>query len=269
MESLKEGQSLQVYYQTLLEKYRHALEDNVQLTASEFCRQEGIDIARVTHWAQRHNMGLSQIKRDVLFSKGLIDSPHVHKPPREVYAEAWADFKKSLEEFPELTLSSYCTLHNISQVGIEKWMARRNYSVAELKNGLVCIENRFFNKEAKKRLGGMLKQFKAALARDPDYSLRTFCQQRHIEYQMMYRYMNSLGITYTQLKQAAILEDKCPRKRRNVFVQFKPNGGTSGDKLTGVKIQMPDGSTIMVEECTVISLCSFINQYNNDQKRRS
>jgi len=265
-------ESLNGFYATIIDGYRQALESNPQMYMSDFCKIKNVDLARVTHWANHHNLSLTQIKREVQFKKGLIASPNIEKRPRDIYAEAWEDYQSVVRKGNNITLMAYCTLHNVNGTRMDKWLRRNNLSVTDFKNKLGLTTptetESTLNPQTKSRLGRVLQQYKAALADNPDCKFRQFCRDKQVDYECMSRFMSAVGVTVRQLKQSAILENKCPRKRRNVFVQFKPNGGTDGDRLVGVKIQTPDGSNIMVEECTVISLCSFIVQYNRDQKRK-
>lgn len=91
----------------------------------------------------------------------------------------------------------------------------------------------------------------------------------------MKKWMDLNGVSEKQIKTAEMIRraneaspitNMLPINPDSVFVQFRPNGGTNGDKLKGVNIRFPDGKLLQIEECTVISLCSLINIYDKNQR---
>lgn len=264
-------------YTKLVNDYKEALKNDISLNFRDFVRSRNCDSRKAENALRFLKTTVSEIKKEVLVSQGKKDELTSLRPGY-VYERTWALFKDHLEAGNDITLRGFCILHNVDGYKMHKWAERHNYNVTALKIKLGIIKKHeeqsptdasHFGERMQKRLAKGLRDYKHRLEVKPDTSLKQFCKDEHIEYKDMAVWMTHLGITVQQLKQAVILDNKCPTKRRNVFVQFKPNGGTNGDRLTGVKIQLADGSNVMVDECTVISLCAFINQYNNDQRRRS
>jgi len=265
----------EVDFTALLEDYKKAYAKDNYLSLTAFCRLSGQDSCKFQHWLNRKGLNVTQIKNEILFAQNKIAKMPDKTPPGEKYLNVWTKFKEHLEAGNNVSLRSFCILHDVNYGKMDKWMSRNNFSVNDLKKRLGLDnshdnndDENFATPEVKQRLAKALRGFKKQLCINPSTCLRTYCLERHVEYSLMLKYLQFLGIGVVQLKQAAMLEDKCPRRRRNVFVQFRPNGGSNSDTLSGVKIQLADGSNILVEECTVVSLCAFINKYDNDQRRK-
>jgi len=265
----------EVKFTALLEAYKKAYAKDHYLTLSSFCRSEGEDCGKFQHWLNRSGQSVTQIKNEILFAQNEIAKMPDKIPPGEKYLNVWTKFKEHLAAGNNVSLRSFCILHDVEYGKMDKWMSRNNFSVTDLKKRLGMYnqsdnndDENFTTPEVKRRLASVLKKYKKRLLVDPGATLFSFCSEQRVDYALMQKMLQYLGISVKQLKQAAMLEDKCPKRCRNVFVQFKPNGGSGSDTLTGVKIQLADGSNILVEECTVISLCAFINKYDNDQRRK-
>ena len=261
-------------FTSILTEFREALLADTNLSAAKFCRERGIETKAFHHWLKRKGMSVRRIKNEALLKLNKI-SRLPEASPAEIYLNLWTKYKEHLEAGNNITLRSFCILHDVEYRPMEKWMARNNLNVSDLKIRIGqkilsadTIKENGFSPEASKRLSIAVRSYKRRLKSNPNLNMREHCRLESISYAAMQNWLRYIGTSVRQLKQAAIVEDYNPRKRRPVFVQFQPNGGTNSDKLTGVKIQLADGSNILVDECTVISLCSFINKYDSDQRRK-
>lgn len=261
-------------YDCLLDDFKKALERDIHVSLASFCRSIGQDVVQMQHWLNHHGYRVSAIRNEILLKQKKISKiPEV--PPGVVHMNLWGKFKEHVENGNNISLRSFCILNDVEYRPMEKWVARNNLSVTDLKirAGIKTLPQDVssetpFTPEAVKRLSKALKTYKVALCSNPNFSLSAHCSNEHVDYYLMQKWLQHVGLTVRQLKQSALLEEKVSRKRKPVFVQFRPNGGSNSDKLTGVKIQLADGSNILVEECTVISLCAFINKYDSDQRRK-
>jgi len=263
------------YYEQLISSYKKALESDTELSLAKYCRNVNANESKVIHWAGHHGIFVRDLRMEVLVKLGKLDKMPTKKSIGDIYASVWADFKETLERGENVTFSAYCILRGVNVQAMHKWVVRKGYSIMGLKAGLNLNSEFLYNGPVsselspmtQRKFGQVLKDYKLKLRLNPAYSMLSHCKTHHVDYKMMMKWMAHVGLSVKQLKQAVILDDTCPRVRKHVFVQFKPNGGTDGDRLTGVKIRMADGSSVSVEECTVISLCAFIHRYNSDQKR--
>jgi len=196
--------------------------------------------------------------------------------PTSVHLNLWLKYKELIESGQDISMRKFCIQHEVKYGKMQKWMSRNNFNVKELrlragikdKSSDTECEAGAFSESATKVLASCVRKYKRLLRNAPDFKLTVHCKNEGVDYNTMLRWLLHIGMSVKELKQAALLECVNTKKRKPVFVQFKPNGGTNSDKLTGVKIQLADGSNILVEECTVISLCAFINKYDNDQRRK-
>ena len=262
-------------FETLIEAYKLALESNPSLSLAEFCRSRNESQEQVEHWLYHRGKSVRDIKNEVLVKLGKIEQLPDKQRPSEIYERVWLGFKETLERGEDISLSAYCLLKGVNHEKMDKWVRRQGYSVSRMKLAL-GLKNEALNPngsilnlspDTQRFLGKTLKSYKSVLRTNPGYSMLTHCRKSHVDYQLMIRWMAHIGLSVRQIRKAVILDNEFPRTRKHVFVQFKPNGGSNGDKLTGVKILMADGSSVSVEECTVLSLCAFINQYNADQQQ--
>ena len=262
-------------YQDALDAYKEAVVKAPTLSFTAFCRQNNIPHKGMQHWLDRKNILISEVRTHTLQEHGYVSSIPTKKCTSAIYEATWHGYIEALKT-ENLTMSLYCLQHDVPYRGMQKWMEGKNLSVADakIKAGLSPESDRGLTRREvnipealARRLSKAMDMYKHKLRENPKYSLRAFCKEKNINYRSMTDWMAHLGVTVTQLRQAAVLEDRAPRSRKKVFIQFTPNGGSNSDRLRGVKIQMADGNNILVQECTVISLCAFINQYNNDLKR--
>jgi len=261
-------------YQDVLAGYKQAIVNDHTLSFAAFCRSYPIEIARAQHWLSRHNICISDIRSKILQENGYIVSLPIKKCTSAIYEATWHQYIDTIKT-KNLAMALFCKLRDVPCRGMQKWMERNNLTVidARIAAGLeketpVITQNDFDMSEFKsRRLSGLLDKYKRLIKKEPTYSLRAFCKENNTSYHEMANWMNNLGVTVTQLKRAVAIGGYIPRQPKKVFIQFTPNGGSNSDRLRGVKIQMPDGNNILVQECTVLSLCSFIHQYNNDLKR--
>lgn len=260
-------------YQDALDAYKEAVVNEPTLSFAGFCRKNRINQKGMEHWLNRNNMRISEEREKCLKEHGFISTLPIRKCPGAVYEETWYNYIEAIKK-QNITMALYCLQHEISCRGMQKWMERHNLTVAEArqKAGLEPdtekgLKRGDMSDALARRMTKAMDMYKRQLRGNTKYSVKSFCKDNRIHYRCFVDWLKQIGVTEKQLKAAAILEDCVPKKRDKVFIQFTPNGGSNSDRLRGVKIQMADGNNILVQECTVISLCAFINQYNNDLKR--
>lgn len=236
-------------------------------TLHGLCLHHHVRYAVFTKWLKQQGKTCSDLMYEVQEEVSNQYRPDEESFDVSDYETVLSIYKKWLLHDPHLPLKRFCNDRSVDYKALHQWMRRRNITISELKvRAGVSLEEKQLQGMRPPLFGRVLNGYKQKLSEDPQYSFRQYCRDCRADYEAMMKWLAHIGIQIKQLKAAVSIEQRVPRQR-SVFVQFKPNGGSNGDRLTGVKIQLSDGSNIQVEECTVISLCAFINQYNNDQKR--
>lgn len=264
----------QIYAQ-LMEDYKKELLQNPTLSMTEFCIQKNLSSRNVQNWMRRKDIRVAAIRRAVFPKKYEIsETPGT---PAAINHTLWNDYIEDMKKNGYIPLTNFCRDRSANIHSLSKWMKRQNLTTSDARiaagisiDADKCMDHPFFkmSESTSRRMSRLLAEYKKLILLHGNYSMVTFCQEKNVEYKFMVRWLETLGLTVKQIKAAVVMTDKFPRKRNKVFVQFTPNGGNRADSLKGVKIQLADGANILVQECTVLSLCSFINQYNIDQKKK-
>ena len=261
-----------VRYPKLLDAYRRALETAPDLKFTEFCRDNDVTSVAFTHWLNRRGMTVGGIRSEVRRSLGL-DCPQVAPKyegmkPSELYMAIWTDFKSALQLDRSLSLTHFCKSCGVSARRMEKWMRRHNVSVMDAKMeaagddcGLVLM-----NETLRKRFRQVLDKYKELLACDLSFSLKDHCANMHTDYHQFIRWMRNNGITTGMVKKAVKSRLALGKPNRQVQLQFTPNGSSATGKLRSVTVRLPDGSCVMMDECTVVELCAFVVAFNQSHK---
>lgn len=261
------------YHEVLLDLFKKELEANPNLSMARFCKEHNARPKSMLGWLQRKNIGIQDIKNEVLRRQGILSEDEYMPTSGELYQRLLEEFKELLAEKPSTTLSGFCRERGISPTHMSKWLHRKNLTVYEIKvdckiaSGINPNGPTQFSSGEVQRFQKCLRQYKEILCQNPRFPFTAHCHNNHVSECRMRIWMKRLGLTVKQLQKSAVLNSEVPNHPKSVFVQFRPNGGTNGDRLSGVVIKMADGTCVTVEECTVISLCSFITMYNNDQKK--
>ena len=261
------------YHEVLLELFKKELEANPQLSMARFCKEHNARSKSMLNWIQRQNISIQDIKNEVLRKQGILSESECMPTSGELYQNLLEDFKKRLMENPQITLSGFCKERGISTTRVTKWLRRQNLTVYDIKvdckiaSGIKPTEPIEFSKGEVQRFQKCLRQYKEILFQNSHFPFSVHCHNNLVSEYRMRCWMKRMGLTVKQLQKYAALNSTVPNHPKSVFIQFKPNGGTNGDRLSGVVIKMADGTCVTVDECTVISLCSFITMYNNDQKK--
>lgn len=255
-------------YEKALTMFRLALCDDVSLTLTQFCRDNDIELRPFTSWMSRHkHLEPYQVRNEVRKTKGLVElSPRCNLN----YASHLDAFHKALEKNLDLSLSDYCRKAGIRPEPFHHWLMRQDMSVDKLKTEVaeaIGLEigkkdkgDRLFPTTIFKRT---VSGYRKELEEGSQISLQSYCRKRGVDYHAMRKWMTQIGLTITDIRGLVRNKEDMPVCRKKVFIQFKPNGGTSSDSFHGVRISLPDGSRIEVEKCSVMALCSFVNIYDN------
>lgn len=264
----------------LLDDYKAALEEDVDLSVMEFCRQREVEPQAFTGWLQRNGILITDIKNEVRKRKGLTP---LKNNLATRYGNALEEYRMRLEVEPDLSFRTYCIQSAISPIAFAQWIRRNGYSVKAIKEDVLreCQTEKKhtsqddFATEAVNRFTSTLDGYKKHLRQHNNTRLSIYCKEKGVEYKLMKKWMDLNGVSEKQIKTAEMIRraneaspitNMLPINPDSVFVQFRPNGGTNGDKLKGVNIRFPDGKLLQIEECTVISLCSLINIYDKNQR---
>lgn len=263
-----------------LNAYKGALEENVDLSVTEFCRERDITPNSFLGWLQRNGILVVDIKNEV---RGKLGMPLLPKDLASQYSMVLEEYRMRLSFSPDLSVAAFCDESYVNSTAFRKWMRRNGYTVASIRKDVLGevptikrhISKEDFGTDAKKRFESVLEGFKKHLHKHKNAKLKEYCKAKGVDYPLMQRWMRLNGVSEKQIRiaerirranEASPITNMLPINPDNVFVQFKPNGGTDGDRLKGVTIRFPDGKLLQVEECTVVSLCSFINIYDKNQR---
>lgn len=253
----------------IIPAYRIRLLQRGHGSLEQLCRHYNVPLDFFRQWLKQQDKTITDVVCETKEELLAAQSNDVVMDKSD-YESVLLNYKKCLMSTPRLTLFQFCKKHDITYVNLMSWMRHHRITVAELKiaAGVQFKKENMNEMPSSHFFGRVLNNYKKVLEDQPNYSFRKHCRESKADYEAMIKWMYRIGVQIKQLKQAVVIEQKVPRHPRPVFVQFKPNGGTNGDRLTGVKIQLADGSNIEVKECTVISLCAFITQFNEQQKSR-
>lgn len=260
-------------YETLFKELLEAYRNNPELPLAVFCRERSIETRSFTSWMNIYKkLTPMQVRNDIRRSLGLKEVKYRGSQEYEKHLRAYRDM---LGIDPDYTLAQYCTDVDISQHSFHHWLMRQNLSVEKLRKEVFtslgldkisegeatspCVhlkpsEPRIFRKA--------LSGYKKMLESNNNLTLQEYCRCKGYAYRPLLHWMREIGITSADIRSFVLDRQKLPKDNRRVFIQFKPNGGTQGDLLKGVRICLPDGTHIEVECCTVVGLCSFVNIYS-------
>lgn len=254
-----------------------ALRKNVDLTVAGFCREHDIDCRSFTAWILRYKGKTPmQVRNGIRKTMGI----------KELTVHGGAEYERYLESYKKMlaidisySLRQFCEDMGLSAHGFDHWLHRKGLGVEKIRQE-VCVDlgidpdtvqtddvslrkSRQPNPAVFKRA---LSGYKKMLVKQPKLSLQTYCRAKGYAYRQLSAWMKDVGISTTDIKEFVEAQKKLPKDNRHVFIKFKPNGGASGDLLHGVRISLPDGTQIDVEDCTVVSLCSFVNIYTKQNE---
>lgn len=265
-------------YEKRYKELVEALKDNVDMTLVSFCNEKEIEARSFTAWLSRYkNLTPLQVRNNVRKSIGM--KPLVSRGQLE-YDKYLKAYKEMLAIDLDYTLTQYCNDVGISQHAFHHWIMRKGLNVEKLREE-VCVEAgldpvslkaaegtpRTYRKPTEPKVfRKALAGYKKALETDIELTLQKYCRAKGYAYRPLLHWMREIGINPADIKAFVKDRHKLPKDNRRVFIQFKPNGGSSGDLLNGVRISLPDGTQVDVESCTVVGLCSFVNIYSKQQE---
>lgn len=261
----------------LVEEFKVRLEADPNFTLAQFAREKGVGERRMQRWCNDHQISVTDLRTQVLIKQGVLDAPRTKPDTR--YRFLFDEYKKELLQRRTLTLSVFCRERGESPTRMSKWLNRQGLSAADVKR--TVLEQGVEPSVAESVLLGLapgaiarfrqtLKGYKDLLSKSTNKSMKDYCAECNVDFPMFTKWLAAVGVSDRSLRREARVNRKKPGGEfGSVFVQFKPNGGSVGDQLRGVKIFFPDGSRIEVEGCTVITLCNFIHTYDNQQRRKN
>lgn len=163
-----------------------------------------------------------------------------------------------------MRLSNFCKSRGVIAQRMEKWMRRNNLSVIDAKMDVDQNDSdlALMNETLRKRFRQVLEKYKEIMAYNPYYTLKDHCAHTHTDLRQFRRWLSHNGISVRMIKNAARSRAFFAASNARVQVQFTPNGGGMTEKLRSVTVRLPDGSCVMMDECTVVELCTFVVAYN-------
>lgn len=264
-----------VRYQSLLDAYKQAIGQDFNLRFTEFCRNNGENCTAFTHWLNRRGMTITGIRHEVRKRLGIpgpkLAPQYEGLKPEAIYSAAWKDFKTALLEDHSLSLTAFCKSRGIFVTRMEKWMHRQNLTVIDAKMDAE-LNNRdlvLMNETLRKRFRSVLEKYKEILAYNPHLSIRDHCANTHTDHHQFQRWLRHNGITVGMIRKAVKSRAYFENSSKRVQIQFTPNGGGVTEKLRSVTVRLPDGSCVMLDECSVVELCSFVVAYNRSCDRQT
>lgn len=257
-----------VHYPSLLDSYKAAMEKDLELRFTEFCRNNGVSNTAFIHWLNRRGMTVTGIRHEVRERLGVI-GPKVAPqyeglPPRKLYEAIWADYKAAIVEDRSLRLSNFCKSRGVITQRMEKWMRRNNLSVIDAKMDVDSNDSDLIlmNETLRKRFRLVLEKYKEALQQNHYLSLKDHCANTHTDLHQFRRWLSYNGISVRMIRTAARSRAYFAANKQRVQIQFTPNGLGLSEKLRNVTIRLTDGSCIIMDKCTVVDLCAFVVSYN-------
>lgn len=260
----------------LIEEFKLRLESNPQLTLAEFNREKGLQERCLQKWCSNHKVSIADMRREAKLKLRMINEPE--NRPGDTYSFVLDEYRKVVVENPALTLSKFCREQGVSPYRFQHWLNRQGLTATDVR--LEAIKDLEFTEATDEALMNLspaaitrfkkvLDEYKRQLKVSIRLSLREYCSERGVDVRMFRKWLETLGLSEQALKQDAKLFGKMVGgDAGSIFVQFRPNGMSNGDALRGVKIFFPNGGRIYVDRCTVISLCSFIQTYDRQQRRK-
>lgn len=268
-----------VRYQSWLDAYRLALEKDINLKFTEFCRNNGINNHAIRNWMDRHGLTVVSICKEVRERLGIpFDEPtpiakYQGLKTHDLYSAIWKDFIEAIREDPTLTLTAFSKHCNVRFVPLQKWMRRHNLTVLDAE--IELAQNRqngadlvFMNETMRKRFRRILDQYMDILTYNPYLTVKEHCERTHTDLHQFQRWMRFNGISARLLKKSARTKARFVQADKQVQIQFIPNGHGPTDNLREVTVKLPDGSCFMLDKCSVIDLCSLVVTYNQSAKSK-
>lgn len=255
-------------FSNLFDSYKLALRGNVNLRFAEFCREHEVNFNTFRHWLERKGISLLKARQEAareLFPGRFVGvEERSGKRPDDVYPAIWEDFKRALSADRSLTLARFCRDRKVKCTRMQKWMSRNCLTVLDLRVDLgIGAEAGNFSEGAKKRFRQVVGEYKSLLADRPNLSFEQHCRNCSTDHVLIRRWMRHAGISVTMLKESARRRAGMQGHSGQVGIRFRPNGSSASGKLRSVMIQLPDGTLLSMEECTVVELCSFVVAYND------
>lgn len=259
-------------YELHYEELQKALSDNIELPLAVFCRERDIDARSFTSWLNVYKkLTPLDVRNKIRVSQGMSPVRTRGQLEYDKHLQAYRDMLSIDLDYP---LTQYCQDVGIASHGFHHWLMRKGMSVEKIRQEICAELDIEVTNAGKLRKGNhrpkpteprvfrkAVAGYKKALEHDPELSMQKFCRAKGYAYRPLLRWMNEVGIKPADIKAFVKDRNKLPKDNRRVFIQFKPNGGATGDQLNGVRIGLPDGTQIDVESCTVGGLCSFVNIY--------
>ena len=262
-------------YKSCLDAYKLALEKDINLKFTEFCRNNGVSNNAIRHWMDRRGLTVLSICKEVRKRLGIQINEPIEKyrglNTHDLYTSIWKDFNEAIREDPSLTLTAFSKHCNVRIAPLERWLRRQNLSVFDAKlelaqerqNGADLV---FMNETMRKRFRRILDQYMDILSYNPYLTVKEHCERTHTDLYQFQRWMRFNGISARMLKKSARMRARFAQADKQVQIQFIPNGHGPTDKLREVTVKLPDGSCFILDKCSVIDLCSFVVTYNQSVK---
>lgn len=265
-------------YELHYKEFLNELEDNIDLPLAVFCRERDIEVRSFTSWLSVYKkLTPLELRNKVRQAHGLSLLKTRGQLEYDKHLKAYRDM---LAIDLDYTLTQYCQDVGIAAHGFHHWIMRKGLNVDKIRQEVCAeldidpvdnttpIERRIQRKATEPRVfRKAIAGYKKALEHDIELSMQKYCRAKGYAYRPLLHWMNEIGIKPADIKAFVKERKKLPKDNRRVFIQFKPNGGASGDILNGVRISLPDGTQIDVESCTVIGLCSFVNIYSKQNEK--
>lgn len=269
--------SKNIDFPLLIEEFKVRLEADPNYTLTEFSREKGLEGRRMQRWCSNHQISITDLRTQSLIQHGLLDEPRTKADVR--YRFLLEEYKKELAQRRTLTMGVFCREQGESPTRVSKWLSRQGLSVSDVRKAVLnqdvtpSVSESIIlglGSSAIARFRKTLKGYKENLSKRLDKSMKDYCGEQNVDFVLFSKWLKAVGVSERSLRHEARINRKQPGgELGSVFVQFKPNGGSIGDQLKGVKIFFPDGSRLEVEGCTVISLCNFLQTYDNQQRRKN
>jgi hypothetical protein len=245
--------------------YQVVLMDDPTRSFTSFSQDFGLgyyEEGRCRSWAGRHMGGLNAITAEAINPK----VNHAH-PKFCLFHQMYEDFIKAVDNDPFLTLGGYidsCSFLSNPNVP----MIKLTEDSASVKLGLNMeeLESLSLPVESKERLKNVIETYSSRLLKDPKSRLQDACVATHTSSFWVRSYLKALGLSEKKLKDTALALLTLPTTK-DVFVQLNPRQ-IDNHILGGVRLEMADGATITVTECSVESLHSFLKLYQDEESRK-
>lgn len=119
---------------------------------------------------------------------------------------------------------------------------------------------------AEQRYRSTIEEYKKRLVSDPTCTLKSFCREKHTDYEHLRRWSERHGLNVRNLK-AEINNPISVEEAKQSFVQFvAPHRVYDGAPLKGISITFSDGVNLSLQEASVENVISLLTIYQSRQK---